>query len=75
MKELKGFTKVFLQAGESTTAEILMPRKYATSFYHEGRDAWASEAGMYDVLVGPSSAELPLKGDFEVEKTTYWKGL
>jgi len=75
VKELKGFTKVFLQAGESATAEIKMPRKYATSFYHEGRDAWASEAGVYDVLVGSSSAELPLKGDFEVEKTTYWKGL
>jgi beta-glucosidase len=75
VKELKGFTKVFLQAGESATAEIVMPRKYATSFYHEGRDAWASEAGMYDVLLGSSSAQLSLKGNFEVEKTTYWKGL
>jgi beta-glucosidase len=75
VKELKGFTKVFLQAGESKTAEIVIPRKYATSFYHEGRDAWASEAGVYDVLLGSSSVVLPLKGDFEVEKTTYWKGL
>ena len=75
VKELKGFTKVNLQAGESGEATIVIPRKYATSFYHEGRGAWASEAGVYDVKVGTASDQLVLSGEFEVEKTGYWTGL
>jgi beta-glucosidase len=75
LKELKGFTKISLEAGESGEASITIPRKYATSFYHEGRAAWASEAGVYDVKVGTASDKLELSAEFEVEKTGYWTGL
>jgi beta-glucosidase len=75
IKELKGFAKVFLKAGESGKAEIKLQRKYATSFFHEGREQWVSEAGIYNVFAGNSSAHVPLKGHFEVAKTTYWSGL
>lgn len=75
VKELKGFTKVFVKAGHTSKAEIKMQKKYATSFYHEGRDSWASEAGMYDLFIGNASDNVPLRTEFEVEKTTYWKGL
>ena len=35
----------------------------------------ASEAGVYDVFVGNSSANVPLQAQFEVAKTSYWSGL
>ncbi|KAK4496695.1 hypothetical protein PRZ48_012677 [Zasmidium cellare] len=75
VKELKGFGKVSLQAGESKTVEVKLSKKYATSFYHEGRDAWVSEKGKYNVLVGNSSASTPLREVFEVGGTVVWKGL
>ncbi|KAL1961090.1 hypothetical protein VTO42DRAFT_4978 [Malbranchea cinnamomea] len=74
-KELKGFTKVFVKAGEAVTATVKISKKYATSYWDEGRDAWVSSQGKYTVLVGDSSASTPLRGEFVVEKTTWWRGL
>jgi beta-glucosidase len=74
-KELKGFKKVYLEKGESKTVEVLIEVKYATSFWDEVRDSWISEKDTYDVLVGSTSAEVPLTASFEVEKTNWWKGL
>lgn len=75
IKELKGFAKVVLAAGETKTVEVKLSRKYATSFYCELRDAWVSEKGKYRVLVGGSSASTPIEAELEVEKTLVWKGL
>ncbi|CAK4027760.1 glycoside hydrolase family 3 [Lecanosticta acicola] len=74
-KELKGFAKVFVEPGQSAKAEIKLSKKYATSFYHEGKDAWVSEQGTYKVLVGNSSAYTPLEATLDVAKTLVWKGL
>ena len=75
VKELKGFTKVVLKKGESKQAEVSFSKKYGASFWDEHRDAWIMEKDVYDVLVGDSSADTPLKGDFEVKKTDWWTGL
>jgi len=75
VKELKGFTKVQVKKGTTVKAEVKMSKKYATSFWDEGRDAWVSEKGKYTVLVGDSSADTPLKEGFEVKKTMWWRGL
>ncbi|KAH8590033.1 glycosyl hydrolase family 3 N terminal domain-containing protein [Bisporella sp. PMI_857] len=74
-KELKGFAKKFLQAGESAVVNIQTERKYATSFWDEERDMWIEEAGMYDVLVGSSSAQTPLSKAFELIETKWWSGV
>lgn len=74
-KELKGFKKVFLEAGESRTVEVEVLLKYATSYWDEERDKWISEKGVYDVLVGESSEAPAVAGSFEVEKTSWWLGL
>lgn len=74
-KELKGFVKVEIPAGATKKAEVKLSKKYITSFYHEGRDAWISETGKYKVLVGTSSASTPVEGEVEVGKTLVWKGL
>jgi beta-glucosidase len=75
IKELKGFTKVLLKAGETKTAEVRVSKKYAASFWDEEKNMWIMEKDGYDVLVGDSSSSTPLKGEFHVEKTNWWKGL
>ncbi|THV49389.1 hypothetical protein BGAL_0197g00060 [Botrytis galanthina] len=75
-KELKGFEKVFLEAGEEKRVEVDIEIKYAAAFWDEVREAWVVEKDAYDVLVGNTS-ELTgdLKATFEVERTEWWNGL
>ncbi|KAK9481563.1 glycoside hydrolase superfamily [Lipomyces starkeyi] len=74
-KELKGFSKVAVAAGESKTVEIVLEIKRATSFWDERENSWISEKDIYDVLVGASSADIKLSAKFETEKTIWWNGL
>lgn len=73
-KELHGFEKVFLRPGEEKTVDIQLDR-YATSFWDEIEDMWKSEQGTYEVLIGTSSQEVVARGTFQVDRTTYWRGL
>lgn len=75
-KELKGFTKVWLEAGESKVVEVPVELKYAASFWDEIRDAWVVEKDSYKVIVGNSSDDKKeLEGEFEIETTWWWNGL
>lgn len=74
MKELKGFAKVFLEAGEEKEIRIKLDRQ-ATSFWDEIQNSWVSESGTYGVHVGESSQNIVLTGKFVVEATTTWRGL
>jgi beta-glucosidase len=78
-KELKGFTKVKLQPGETKRVTITALTRYATSFWDEGRSMWISERDKYTVTVSNSSAcdaeHQVVQGEFEIKKTTWWKGL
>ena len=65
-KELKGFGKVWLEPGESRDVEILLG-DHAFSFWNENTNAWCVEAGEFEILVGDSSAHLPLKETVEVQ--------
>lgn len=75
LKELKAFTKVQLGPGTSTTTNIPIEGKYATSFWDEGRNMWVTEKDTYDILVGNSSGNTPLVASFDVHDTTWWTGL
>ncbi|KAF6225031.1 hypothetical protein HO133_010226 [Letharia lupina] len=74
-KELKGFKKVFLEAEETREVQVEMEKKYAISFWDEGRDAWIVEEGEYGVLVGTSSQGRFLEGRLEEGQTWWWTGL
>ncbi|KAK3942268.1 glycoside hydrolase superfamily [Diplogelasinospora grovesii] len=77
-KELKGFSKVYLEAGESKQVVVEMELKYATSFWDEFRQKFCAERGVYEVIVADSSAveeEKSLRGSFEVTETFWWSGL
>lgn len=63
VKELKGFQRLFIKAGESQTVTFELPIS-ELAFY--GRDLQKRvEAGQFDLWVGPNSAE-GLKGSFTV---------
>jgi beta-glucosidase len=55
-KELKGFKKVFLQAGESTKVSITVPVN-SFAFYSEEEQNWVVEPGKFNLLVNSSSAD------------------
>ncbi|EAW07055.1 beta-glucosidase H [Aspergillus clavatus NRRL 1] len=74
VKELQGFSKVFLQSGEEKTVVISVD-KYATSFWDGIEDMWKSEAGVYQVLIGTSSQDIVARGEFTVDETTFWTGV
>lgn len=76
-KELRGYTKVFLQPGESKACSIDIESKYATSFWDEERDAWIIEKDTYDVTVANTStlSQGSLSKSFEVKTTKFWRGL
>lgn len=66
LKELKGFSKVFLQPGESRTVSIVLD-KDALSYYNDKLQQWVAEPGSFDVLVGNASDQLPLKAAFTLK--------
>ena len=64
-KELKGFRKVFLKAGESRDVTITIGRD-ALSYWDEVTNGWRADPGKYVAFIGTSSDNLPLKASFEL---------
>ncbi|KAH7325555.1 glycosyl hydrolase family 3 N terminal domain-containing protein [Stachybotrys elegans] len=75
LKELKAFSKEFLQAGESKLVVVDLDTVFSTSYWDEGCEKWCSRAGEYKLLVGTSSAEIALEASFTVGRTNFWTGL
>ncbi|KLO98583.1 beta-glucosidase [Fusarium fujikuroi] len=77
VKELKGFAKVELDAGESKAVNITELEKYAAAYFDEEKDKWCVEAGEYEVIISDSSAvtDKALKGSFKVDETYWWSGI
>ena len=57
VKELKGFSKVFLQPGESRRLSIELDFR-AFAFYHPGHQRWVAEAGEFELRIGASAADI-----------------
>jgi beta-glucosidase len=74
-KELKGFKKVFLEAGAEKLVDVECDVVRWTSFWDEKKGKWCSQAGMYRILVGTSSAGEFLEASLEVQRTSHWSGL
>ena len=68
VKELKGFTKVQLEAGESKTVTIALDDK-AFRYWNVATDRWEVEGGSYQLLVGASSADIRLTAAVTVAGT------
>jgi len=71
-KELKGFSKVALQPGE--TQRVTVPLDVRSLAYYDVKGMqWRAEAATYDVLVGNSSADIALTGKLTLARTVTTK--
>ncbi|MBR1780037.1 MAG: glycoside hydrolase family 3 C-terminal domain-containing protein, partial [Oscillospiraceae bacterium] len=60
-KELKGFAKVFLKAGESKSVTIPLDDK-AFRYFNAKTDRFEIDGGEYDILIGASVTDIKLSG-------------
>lgn len=66
-KELKGFTKVYLQPGETKEASITIG-KDALSYYDDQKQIWMVAPGSFEAFIGASSQDIRSNYHFEVSK-------
>ena len=67
-KELKGFVKVFLKAGES--AQVTIPfDEYTFRYFNVKTNRWETEGGEYRIMIGASVADVRLEQSFAVQGT------
>jgi len=66
-RQLKGFQKVTLEPGQSTTVHFTLTG-HDLSYWHDTANGWVVPDGQYQAYVGDSSAlsDLPLQGTFTV---------
>ncbi|MGM9590672.1 MAG: glycoside hydrolase family 3 C-terminal domain-containing protein [Faecousia sp.] len=64
-KELKGFAKVFLKAGESKTVTVPLDDK-AFRYFNVKTDRWEVETADYEICVGANVSDIRLTADVHV---------
>lgn len=64
-KELKGFEKVYLKAGESRRVEFTFDKE-ALSWFDAANHAWVAEPGEFEALIGTSSADIRASVSFSI---------
>ena len=67
-KELKGFAKVFLKAGESKTVTIPLDDK-TFRYWNVTTDRWEVEGGSYQLLVGANVQDIRLTAEIALPGT------
>lgn len=68
-KELKGFKKVFLKAGESREVKIPFDDK-TFRYWNVKTNQWEVEGGTYLIMIGTSVSDIRLASGLEVKGTT-----
>lgn len=68
-KELKGFVKVWLKAGETKELEIRFDDK-TFRYFNTKTNQWEVEGGTYTIMIGASSADIRLSGEMKKQGTT-----
>jgi beta-glucosidase len=69
--ELRGFERISLNPGEQRTVTFTLPAE-KLSFWDETKHAFVTEPGTFEVLVGSSSEDVKLRGQFEVTSAGQW---
>lgn len=64
-KELKGFDKIYLKAGESKQVEIELDED-AFRYFNVRQNRWVFEKGEFEILVGASSRDIKLTGKIKI---------
>ncbi|RZJ68489.1 MAG: glycosyl hydrolase [Flavobacterium sp.] len=66
IKELKGFEKVNLKAGEEKTVSITVD-KTALSYFDDKKHEWVAEPGDFEAIIGASSENIKSKVKFTLQ--------
>src|SRR5471032_148057 len=72
VKELKSFAKVSLKPGEKQTVSLQLDRN-AFAFYDADKSGWVAEKGAFRILVGGSSRDIALQGNYRLPETVFEK--
>jgi beta-glucosidase len=67
VRELKGFQRVELKAGETKTVAFALDRA-ALSYWSPERKDWVAEPGTFEIQVGASSRDIRLKAPLALKK-------
>lgn len=67
-KELKGFTRVFLEPGEKQTISIPLSQG-AFGYYDPDKKSWVAQKDSFKILVGSSSRDIHLTSGFALPET------
>lgn len=67
-KELRAFTKVYLEPGEEKAIKLTLSKR-AFAFFNVNTHDWCVESGKFDILVGASSRDIKLQSSVNVEST------
>ena len=73
LKELKGFAKVSLEAGETKTITIPITFK-ALAYFDDLKMKWVAEAGQFELRVGTSSQAIHAKATITLSETITFDG-
>lgn len=65
VKELKGFEKIFLKAGEEKTVTLIIDRS-ALSFFDDKKHEWIAEPGVFKAIIGASSTDIKSTIEFSL---------
>ena len=66
VKELKGFSKDLIKAGETKTVSVKLDKK-AFSYYSTVYKKWHIENGTFEIMVGASSQDIKLSSIIKIE--------
>jgi beta-glucosidase len=67
-RQLKGFARVDLQAGQSQTVSFTV-HTHDLAYWSDSSSSWTVPAGSYQIMVGDSSTNVPLSGSITVSTT------
>ena len=69
-RQLKGFAKVFLKAGETKRVSIGFDDK-SFRYYNTKTSSWEIEGGSYEIYVGASVSDIRLTGSINIEASEH----
>lgn len=64
-KELKGFAKTFIKAGQSAKISVKLDGR-AFEYWSVANDGWQTENGVYEIIVGASCKDVKLKSKIKI---------
>lgn len=64
-KELKGFAKTFIKAGQSAKVSVKLDER-AFEYWSVANDGWQTENGVYEIIVGASCKDVKLKSKIKI---------